>query len=814
MKTGVTMGWWSDMRQAVRGLRLRIGFAATVVTTVALAVGATTSVFTVVNGVLLKPLDFEEPDRLVLAWQTRPEWLDHDNPQLKAFGRRFPLSVPTFFDWEAARTSFESMGIYANTSLVLQSATGAELVRGLEVTSGVFRALGTDAALGRALVAGDDLEDAPPVVVLSQGIWRDRFGADPEIVGRSLSFDGIPRVVVGVMPEGFTVPGQGGRVWASLVREEWNLDRDSQSYTVLGRLRDGASVESAQEDLFAVQERLGAEYPDIQGDMRARVEGALGYLVGDVRDTLIFLLGAVGLVLAIACVNIANMLSVHGLARGRELAVKAALGASRVQLVRLLLTESAVLAAIGGLGGLVIAVVTLPSMTKMLPASLPRSGDVGIDARVLLFGIGVTAATAILVGIIPAIQAGRTDPHQMMTTTARGMSGGVFSRRLRAGLVVTEIAFSFVLLTSAGLLASSFGQLWSVDRGFASEGLVVLSIEPDPAVYPEREDRAMYASQLRSRFEGIPGVDVTRTNQVPLSGSVSTTTYQIQRPGGGEDPASVMISLVDPNYFEVMEIAPSAGRLFEAGDTEGAPFVGIVNSSMARRYWPEEAAVGRQLRAGPEEPWVTVVGVVRDVRHSGLASDPQPKLYVPALQNHRDAGSWILRVQGDPAAVIELARGAAATVSSTTPVRRVQILDEHIAESVAVPRFRALFVSGLALMATVLALLGVYGVVSFAVSQKVRELAVRMAIGAHPRDVVASTVRRGIALAAGGVGLGALIALGLSSYVEGFLFEVDPLNPRAYLLVALTVGAVGVGASWIPARRASRVDPVSVLKAE
>lgn len=814
MKTGATMGWWSDVRQALRGLRLRLGFSATVITTVALAVGATTSVFTVVNGVLLRPLDFEEPDELVMAWQTQPEWADHDNPQLRAFAERFPLSVPTFFDWEQARTGFESMGIYTHTSFVLQSSEGAEMVRGLEVTSGIFRSLGTEAVLGRTLVVEDDRPEAPPVAVLSHGFWQDRFGSDPDIIGRSISLDGLPRVVVGVMPAGFEIPAQPGLVWTSLVRGDWNLDRDSQSYTVVGRLRDGATVESAQADLFAVQERLGAEYPDIQGEMRARVEGALDYLVGDVRDTLLFLLAAVGLVLAIACVNIANMLSVHGLARGRELAVKAALGASRTQLVRLLLTESALLAAIGGIGGLVLAVATLPLMIAQLPAGLPRSGDIGIDAGVLLFGIGVTAATALLVGILPAIQAGRTDPHQMMSSTSRGLGGGRKATRLRTGMVVTEIALAFVLLFGATLLARSFSQLWSVDRGFETEGLIVMEIEPDPATYPEAEDRARYAAELHPLLAAIPGVEVGRSNQVPLSGSVSTTTYYLQRDGAEEERASVMITLVDEHYFDVLRITPMTGRLFGPDDVEEAPLVGVVNQTMADRYWPGASPIGKQLRSGPEEPMTTVVGVVRDVRHSSLSEPPQAKFYVPAAQNHRSADSWLLRVQGNPNAVTGQVREAVASVSATTPIRWMTVLDERIADSVAVPRFRAFFVSGLALIATILALLGVYGVVSFAVSQRVREVAVRMAIGARPMEVVAGTVRSGAIVAAGGVLLGAVITFRLSTYLEGFLFGVDPLDPVGYVLVAAAVAGVGVAASWIPARRASRVDPVTVLKAE
>ncbi len=635
-------------------------------------------------------------------------------------------------------------------------------------------------------------------------------------MGRTLSFDGSPSVVVGVMPEGFTFPGQGGQAWVSLSDSEQMTDRRSQSYTVLGRLRPGATLESAQRDLYAIQERLSEAYPVEQVDMRATVTSLLDDLVGGIRSTLLFLLGAVGLVLTVACVNIANMFSVNGLARGRELAVKAALGASRGRLVRALVTESAVLAGIGGLLGIAIAAMTLELLLGVLPATVPRTGDIGIDGRVLGFGLLVTAGTAILVGVLPALQAARVQPKQMMDATSRGLSGGRNGRRVRSTLVVTEIALAFVLLVGAGLLGTSFTKLWNVDRGFRTEGLIAMSVTPNSVDFPEREDEVRFVADLGERLRAIPGVSVTRTNQIPLSGSVSTTSYYIDRDGGEQEEANVLISLVDPDYFSVMQIDLIEGRLFDGTEQAKDERIGVANQALIDRFWPGESGIGKEMRADEDDPPTRIVGVTADVRHRQLHEEVQPKLYVPVVQNHRSANQWLLRVQGDPAAVVELARQAVATTSGSTPVRNIDVLEERISASVAVPRFRTLFVVGLAVIATVLALLGVYGVVTHAVSQRVRELAVRMAIGAHPRDVVAGTIAGGLKLAGAGIALGMLIAWRIASLdvIDDFLFEVEAVDPLTYGGVALAVGMVGVAASWLPARRASRVDPVSVLNAE
>lgn len=807
-------GWMGDVRRSLRALRHRVGFAATVVATMAVALGSTTAVFSVVNGVLLRPLDYPDPDRLVIAWQTHPEWLDHSNSQLRAFGERFPLSVPTFRDWREARTGLESLGIFTGWSWIHQAEDGAEVFRGHVLTSGVFEALGVPAQMGRTVLPEDDAVGAPAVAVLDHGLWRSRFGGDPSIVGRTLPLNGVPHTVVGVMPEGFEVAGQSAALWTGLPEEEKLGERDSQSYAVLARLRPGATAASARADLEAVQERLGELYPDEQGDNGARVTGLLDHVVGDVRATLWFLLAAVGLVLAIACVNIANMLSVTGVARRRELAVRAALGAGRGRLVRGLLVESAILGILGGAGGVLLSVLAQPALLRLLPATLPRSGDIAMDVRVLAFGLAVTGATSLLVGIVPALQAGRMQPRQAIDASSRGLAGGRAGQRIRSALVVTEVALAFLLLVGAGLLGTSFARLWTVERGFETEGLVTMTVEPDPAVHPEPEDRSRFVGELHARLDAIPGTRTSAANQVPLTGSVSSTAFEVERSDGTLEEATVTYVVSLPDYLDVMGIPLRRGRPLQASDGADGPLVAVVNESFARRYWPGESALGGRLRNDVDDPWITVVGVAADVRHQSLHLDPEPKLYVPSTQSPRTLDQWVMRVQGDVGGVVELARAAVTAVSPSTPVLRVQVLEESIGRSLAVPRFRTLFVVGLAGMATLLALLGIYGVVAFAVSQNMRELAVRVALGARAGQIVGRTLGSGLRLSAMGVALGVAIAVPATRVLDDFLFGVEATDPTTWGLVALAVTAVALVASWLPARRASRVDPVTVLASE
>jgi predicted permease len=810
-------GWGMDLRHGLRAIRLRPGASLAVVVTVALAIGATTSVYSVVDGVLLRPLPYPESDRLARVWQTRNSLLDSPNSAFRSLAGRYPVSVPTINDWIEANTGFQSIGLYHNSSYVHQGVDGAVVLDGQAATSGYFEALQISPLVGRTLLPPDDEIGAPRVIVLSERLWEERFGR-ADVLGTTMTLDDVPHVVVGVMPAQFGALDRAVTLWTQLTDADKQEARDSNYLAVVGRLVNGLSLDDAAERLAVVQARLAETYPDDHRGIGSRVEGLLDSLIGDVRATLWFLLGAVSLVLMVATLNITNILTVLGLGRRRELAVRAALGAGSGRLMRGLFVESAVLATMGGLAGIALAAISLPLLVGLVPVSVPRSEMISLSPEVLAFGVIVTVLTTLLVGVLPAAAAARTPPHETMRRGTRGATTERHGGRLRSGTVVAEVALAFVLLVAAGLLGSSFANLWTVDRGFATEGLVVVEVVPDPTEYAEREGRERFVRELRARFEAIPGVAVSAVNQVPLSGSFLTTSYFAERPEGEPENIRVIVSVGLENYLDLMEIPVLDGRDFTPTDTRDAPPVGIVNEAMAQVLWPGTDALGKRVRSDDDAPWVEIVGVARNVPHQGLMIDAEPKLYLPAEQSARPMNRWVLRIRGDVGATIDLARSAVAAQSPTTPVRSVQILEETISASAAVPRFRTFFVVGLSAAAAALALLGVYGVVSFAVAQRRKEIGVRMALGADAGGVVRGVVGSGLRLAAAGVTAGLLIAWLIAwlaaGWLEAFLFGVGATDVTIYVSIGLGVTAVSGLAAYLPARRAATVDPVSALNSE
>ncbi len=807
-------GWGMDLRQGLRAIRLRPGASLAIAVTVALAVGATTSVYTVVDGVLLRPLPYPESDRLVRVWQTRNSLLDNPNAAFRALASRSGVSVPTLNDWTEANTGFQSIGLYHNSEYVYQGVDGAAVLDGLAVSSGYFEALQISPLVGRTLLPRDDEIGAPRVMVLSEGLWERRFGR-ADVLGTTMTLDDVPHVVVGVMPAQFGALDRAATFWIPFTDADKQEERRTNYLGVVGRLEDGLSLDDAAERLAVVQTGLAEMYPDAHRGIGSRVEGLLDSVIGDVRATLWFLLGAVSLVLMVATLNITNILSVLGLSRRGELAVRAALGAGSGRLMRGLFVESAVLASMGGFAGIALAAISLPLLVGLVPDSVPRAEAISLSPEVLAFGVIVTALVTLLVGMLPAVTAARTHPQETMRSAARGTTMGQGSGRLRSGMVVAEVALAFILLVAAGLLGSSFANLWTVDRGFATEGLVVVSVAPDPIEYAEREDRERFVRELRARFEAIPGVAVSAVSQVPLAGSFFTTTYFLERLDGEPERTRVLLTVGLENYLDLMEIPVLAGRGFTPTDTRDAPPVGIVNEVMAQVLWPGTDALGKRVRSGDDAPWVEIVGVARNVHHLGLTIDIEPKLYLPAEQSARlMVDDWVLRTRGGVGATIDLARSAVSAQSPTTPARSVQILEETISASAAVPRFRTFFVVGLSAAAAVLALLGVYGVMTFAVTQRTKEIAVRMALGANVDGLVRGVVGSGLKLAATGVAAGLLIAWPAAGRLEAFLFGVSPTDVIIYVTIGLGVTAVSGLAAYLPARRAATVDPVSVLNSE
>jgi len=816
----VTQDWRLELRQAFRALRVRPMTTLSVVVTVALAVGATTSVYSVVDGVLLKPLPYPESDRLARVWQTEATWGDAQATEFRSAANRLTPLAPSYYDWLDVDVGFSALGAYVDAGFVLQTPAGATARRGQEASSGFFDALGVEPALGRRLQPEDDVEGATRVVVLGETLFRDTFGAEPGVLGDEMVLNGQAHVIIGVMPAGFEPPpsGSGGQtlgetepvLWTPLTRE---ARRGWKNVSVLGRLAPGVALEAASDRLAAAQAGMEAIYPDYRG---AWAESLLDSVVGDVRSTLWFLLSTVALVLVVANVNIANVLTASGLSRRRELAVRAALGAGSRRLAGSLLLESAILAALGGLGGVLLGWLTLPVLLEFVPPSLPRQEVIGMSAGVLFFGIGVTAGTALLTGVLPALAAAKADPQDALRRSSGSVSGGPAAHRIRAGLVVTEVSLAVVLLVGAGLLGNSYLRLWTVDRGFATQGLAAMWVVPDPAAHGTREAADDFARALATSIEALPGIEATVANHLPLSGLRSGTEIYMERAVGPMELAdNAILTVVLDNYFDVLGIPLVRGRSFNRADTEDAPRVAIVSQDMARRFWGEEGAIGQRLRTYDDSTTsIQIVGVASDVRHEGLAAAVAPTVYLPASQSDRDTNEVILRVQGGLGDALQSARVAVTALSPGTPVRRELVLERTISESVAIPRFRTALVLSLAVLAAALALLGVYGVVSHTVAQSRKEIGVRMALGAHASAEVNRVLMGGLRLGIAGVTLGIVMAWSLADVLDAFVFGIAATDPGTYLAVGLSVLLVCGLATWVPARRAATVQPVAVLKSE
>lgn len=817
-----TSGLAIDTRAAVRAIVARPGIGVTIVGTIALAVGASTAVFSVVHGVLLQPLPYPDADRLARVWQTRPDWVDSPNSALQSIATNLNVNYPTLEDWKSADTGFEYLGAWIDAAYVLDEPAGAEVLRGQEATSDFFEALGVPPLIGRGLGLTDDEAGAEAVVVLGESFWQNRFAGRTSVLGTTLILNDVPHTVVGVMPDAFPgptgsaysemLPGNRPVLWTPLTAE---ARRGWKSVMVAGRLSPGVSVADANARLESLHETFALSYSEPEARRGIRVEGLLTSVVADVQATLWFLLGAVGLVMLVAIVNIANVLVASGLTRRRDLAVRAAIGADAGRLVRGLVLESGILTLLGGAGGVLLASIGMPALLRLLPPTLPRLDQIGMNTPVILGGLALTGATAILVGALPAILAANADPQDAMRESTRGATANRAAVRMRSGLVILQIGLATVLLIGAGLLGHSFARLWNVDRGFETRGIVAAWIEPDRTDFDTRASQDAFLRSLEAELESVPGVQAAAANNLPLSGLSSGTTFVIERRDGSADTASALLSVGTPDFLDVLGVPPVLGRGLSPSDDAEGPLVGLVNETMAARYWPDSNPVGERFFSSDDfESAVEVVGVVADVPATGLAAPVDPMVFLPAAQTNRTTFEWVVRTEGDPAAVVPEIRRVVNGLSPSTPVTRVLILDEAIDESIAVPRVRMILVLALALLAAVLALVGVYGVLSFVVAQRTREIGVRMALGAHATRVVSEVLAHGLRLTAVGVFGGLAAAWLLSDLARGFLFDIAPRHALTYALVATAVLALGFVAAWAPARRATRVDPVTVLAGE
>jgi putative ABC transport system permease protein len=794
-----------DGRYAVRQLVRTPLFTTAAVLTIALGVGATSAVFSVVSGVLLRPLPFQEPGALVRVYEMTPQ-----------FGRFF-VAPATFLDWRAQNGVFDRLIAYfASQSDTLTGGGDPERIESAAVSWDTFQLLGVAPALGAGFIADHDREDGPAVMLLSHGLWQRRFGGDPAIVGRTVSVSGNEVTVLGVMPADFRFPEPTTEIWRPLGIDPSDASRGAHFLRVIGRLKAGVTVERADVEMKTIADRLARQYPENSANESADVVGLHESIVGSVKEMLLTLFIAVGVVLLIACVNVANLLLVRASVRQREIAIRSALGAGRRRLAVQMLSESLVLAGAGGVLGLLLAYLALAPLQSLSAGSIPRVADIRIDGRVALFTLTASLLTGLLFGLAPAWHASATRLSGILKDAGRWSSGSA-GRWVRSGLLVVEVAMSIVLLVGATLLLRSFDRLANVDPGFRSENVLAFQAATPRSRYPEEANRAAFFGTLLERLALQPGVKAAGMVQsLPLRGSYSLSFQVMGRPVAREsDQPSASHRVVSPGYFSAMAVPLKRGRLFTEQDTATSRLVAVIDESFGRRHFPDEDPIGRgiDIGNGVDVPY-EIVGIVGDVIYGTLEAAPTPTMYVPHKQDVFSTMWIVVRTDRHPEAFAGTVKQVLRGIDDQVPAFSITPLTAVVRESIAPQRFAMLLVAVFGGVALLLTAVGLYGVVAYSTSQRTREIGVRLAMGATGGDVLRLVVGGGVKLAAIGIVIGLAAAAALSRFVEAMLFEVEPSDPASYAMTALLLLAVAVAACYVPARRAARVDPLVALHTE
>lgn len=808
-----------DARHSLRRLRHQPGFTLVAVLTLAIGIGANSAIFSLVNGVLLDPLPYPDPDRLVLAM--------HEAPGLGF--PEVPHSEATYFLYLEQHEGFEGIAIFDDGTANLTGEEEPEKVQSSRASANVFSVLGVNPARGRGFMDGEDAPGSEPVVVISEGLWRRRYGSDPAILGRSIFVDGLATEVIGVMATGFGFPDQETDLWTTLELDPAEPNAGSFSYPGIARLRPGVTDEAARIEMEGLVARLpelyGDEFPQEifeQAQFGPVVTPLKEVVVGDVRAALWVLMGTVGFVLLIACANVANLFLVRAEGRQREVALRSAIGAGRWDILRYYLVESLVLAATAGLVGLGLALGSIRWLASVGPEGVPRLSEVGIDTRVLVFTAGVSLLASLLFGLFPVLRQARLDLVAALKEGSQGAGMGSRRHRARNTLVVAEVALALVLLIGSGLMIRSFARLRSIDPGFEAEGVFTVSLTLPTAEYPEPADAARFFQGLLDRFGALPGVEsVGAVTGVPLSGFRTASGLYIEDAPLEEGvlPPVPETLTTTSGYFRSMGIPVRAGRVFERADHELRRGVAIISESMANRYWPDRSPLGRRVRPEEEASWYEIVGVVGDVRFVSLTEEPRDMIYFPML------GVADGEVNTAYHMVVTL-RSSLPTSTLAPPVRRAVweidpnlpiisgTMQQHLDDAVAATSFTMMMLGIAAGVALLLGAIGVYGVISFVVSQRFREIGIRMALGAQAGDIQRMVVRQGLFLTLAGVALGLVGAVALTRLMRSLLYEISPLDPITYAAVGVALVLVATLSTWLPARRAARVDPSDALRSE
>ncbi|HUI39267.1 MAG TPA: ABC transporter permease [Candidatus Nitrosotalea sp.] len=797
---------WQDVKYGARLLARTPGFAAVLVLTLALGIGANSMMFTVVNAVLLRPLPYPDPARLVLL---------NDFNHEKGFDS-FSVAPGNFLDWRAQTHSFEQMATFGGSSLSYTGGTYPERLRGLRVTDGFFQVVGVKPALGRIFEPGEFSIGQEHEVIISYGLWQKVFQGDASAIGRTIRLNDEPYTVVGVMPAGFRFISREQDVFIpGAWPPEWRDVRGAHFLSVVARLKAGVTLEQAQAEMSAIAQHLAEQYPDINRGWGVHVKSLYESVVGDVRPALLLLLAAVAVLLLIACGNVANMLLARTVDRRREIAVRASLGAGKGRLIRQLLAESLMVSMVGGALGLLFAASGTRAILALVPDDLPRAYSVHVDPWVLGFTFGIAVLTGIGFGLAPVWSIARQDLQEILREGGRTSGGG---HRLRGALVAAEVSLALVLLIGAGLLLGSFQRLEAVAPGFRVEHALTFDVNLPRARYGDAARRAAFYHGLRERLLALPGVEAAAAvTPLPLGGDDMSFTFAVENspPEAGREPSAEYYQ-VTPGYFQTMGIPMVAGREFSDSDVIGAPRVCIINDVLARQYFAGQNPLGRRLflGAGQGHVYREIVGVASSVKHYWLGEKPSPQAYEPIEQYTDSSASFVVRASIDPASLGSAVRGAVKAEDPGLPLGSMHTLDQVVSDSVAMPRFRTVLLLLFAGFAVALAVVGLYGVMSYTVTQRTREIGIRMVLGAQRQSVYRLVVGQGMLLVAAGLAVGLVAAFGLVRLLQRFLFGVTASDPVTFVAVSILLTAVAACACFLPAHRASRVDPLVSIRYE
>lgn len=810
MSSGVVGTVRQDIGFTMRSIRKSPGFALVTVLTIALGVGANSAIFSVVNTVLLKPLPYTEPDRLVTVWEAN-----------RALGmQRSSVSYPNFVAWRDAQQSFASFGAVTGTSTLLRDRSGGETVRAVaaSVTPSVFTVFDVRPALGRTLVPDDADPGAARVVVISHGLWQSRYGSDPDVIGRPLDGVQTTATVVGIMPPHFTFPSADTDIWFPLIPVGNVMQiRSAHILGVVGRLAPGVTMRQAEQEIVTIAAGVEAAFPGEDPAHSARVVPLDEATVANVSTALIVLLGAVGFVLLIACANVANLTLARATSRSREIALRVALGASRGRIIGQLAVEAVTVATLAGVIGLGVAWWGVDLLVAQLPDTLPRAGEIGVDGSVLIFALVITLFTGAVTGIIPALRGSRLDVSDELRNGTRGSDRGK-PVGIRRALVVTEIALSAVLLVGAGLLINSFWQTLRVDPGFEPDGLVTMTVTATGPQFQTRDAVVSFFEAIPEELEFLPGVEtVSAVNALPVSGGDSHGQITVEGRSFQEGVApGASFRRILPRYFRSMGIPIVRGRDFGPDDTGENGFVTIVDQALALRFWPNADPIGKHIKVGPpeNEPWLTIVGVVGDVRNEGLDFSHTFATYEPLRQRPRSTMNVVVRTAGDPGVVAGAVRRTLYDMAPDLAVYGTNTMHQRIGDSLSARRFQMLLLTVFAGVALFLAAVGIYGIMAYSVAQRSRSIGIRMALGATNAHVLRSVIRDGIGIVVVGAVIGLVLSLALSRSLASFVFGVSVLDPATFAGVAVVLIVVALAASYIPAVRATRVNPVESLSRE